>query len=361
MHARTTIWALLLGCSGALHAQAPAPAPAGVDRDTDGAYLSTEFGNGRAYGGNASGYRWMRGRAAEVRAGRREATLLGDGRIDFAYYNEGHPDNNHRDGFALQWVAVHPLGPCFIGELGLGPYLSMNTTTLAGHQRDDAHWGLLLSAAVQMPLDALPFPALPAGTHLRLGFNQALMREVHRSRALMLGIGRQFGAASPDPGTEPATGPWWLGVSYGNSNTNMAGTDSAHAAVLETRKYLGPHLEHWAVSGKFVFEGDDGARVDRRGIAGQLWYVQQVTPRFSIGAGAGPYATRNRRESGRENGGENGREENAPTRANLLVSFQAERALSRQTRVFINFNRVKTLRQTDDRDVFQFGLLKRFD
>ena len=347
MHTRTTIWALLLGCSSALHAQSAAPAGAG--KDTNGAYLSAEFGNGRAYGGNTSGDRWMRGRAAEVRAGRRESTLLGDGRIDFAYYNEGHPDNNHRDGFALQWVAVRPLGGRFIGELGLGPYLSMNTTTLAGRQRDDSHWGLLLSAAVQMPLGALPLPALPAGTHLRLGFNQALMRDVHRSRALMLGIGRQFGAASPDPGTEPATGPWWIGVSYGNSNTNMAGTDSAHAAVLETRTYLGPHLEHWAVSGKFVFEGDDGARVDRRGIAGQLWYVQQVTPRFSIGAGAGPYATRNRRE------------ENAPTRANLLVSFQGERALSRQTRVFINFNRVKTLRQTDDRDVFQLGLLKRFN
>jgi hypothetical protein len=340
MHAKAYFCALLLGCSGALHAQSLPD----TDMETDGAYLSAEFGNGRAYGGNASGYRWMRGRAAEVRAGRREHTLLGDGRIDFAYYNEGHPDNNHRDGFALQWVAVHPLGQRCTGELGIGPYLSMNTTTLGGRQRDDSHWGLLLSAALQVPLGALP-----PGTHLRLGFNQALMRDVHRSRALMLGIGRQFGTASPDPRTEPATGPWWVGISYGNSITNMSGTDSAHAAVLETRRYLGPRLEHWAVSGKFVFEGDDGARVDRRGIAGQLWYVQQVTPRFSMSAGAGPYATRNRRE------------ENEQTRANLLVSFQAERALSRQTRVFINFNRVKTLRQTDDRDVFQLGLLKRFN
>ena len=48
-------------------------------------------------------------------------------------------------------MAVRPLGRRFIGELGLGPYLSMNTTTLAGRQRNDSHWGLLLSAAVQLP------------------------------------------------------------------------------------------------------------------------------------------------------------------------------------------------------------------
>jgi hypothetical protein len=43
-----------------------------------------------------------------------------------------------------------------------------------------------------------------------------------------------------------------------------------------------------------------------------------------------------------------------------LISFQAERALSHDTRVFINFNRVKTFRETDDRDLFQLGILKRF-
>jgi hypothetical protein len=314
--------------------------------DGNGAYISLVYGSGRIRGGNASGDRWMHGHTFEVRAGRREATLFGAGRIDFVYYNEGHPVNNHRDGFALQWLAVRRLGSRLTGELGIAPYLSMNTTVLDGRQLDDAHWGLLLSAALHVPLDEL-FGDLAPGTHLRLGFNQVLMREVHRSSALMLGIGRAFGTAVPDPGTEPAGGPWWFGVSAGNSNTNMAGTDSAHAAVLEARKYLGPRLEHWALSGKVLFEGDDGARVDRRGLAGQLWYVQQVTPRFSMSAGAGPYAAQNRREDNFY-------------RLNLLVSFQAERALSRQTRAFINFNRVKTFRQTDDRDLFQLGLLKRF-
>jgi hypothetical protein len=343
MNARPCFWVLLLVCSGALHAQdRPAPATAAALDDGNGAYLSAVYGDGRIEGGNTSGDGWMHGHTFEVRAGRREPSLSGGGRIEFVYYNEGHPENNHRDGFALQWLAERRLGAHLTAELGAGPYLSMNTTTLNGRQQDDAHWGLLVSAALRLSLDVLP-----DGTHLRLGYNHVLMRDVHRSRALMLGIGRQFGTAGPDPRTEPAGGPWWYGVSAGNSNTNMAGTDSAHAAVLEARKYLGPRLEHWALSAKFLFEGDDGARVDRRGLAGQLWYVQQVTPRFSMSAGAGPYIAKNRREAN-------------DYRSNLLVTFQAERALSRQTRAFLNFNRVKTFRQTNDRDLFQLGLLKRF-
>jgi hypothetical protein len=43
-----------------------------------------------------------------------------------------------------------------------------------------------------------------------------------------------------------------------------------------------------------------------------------------------------------------------------LISLQAERALSRETRMFINFNRVKTFRETNDRDLFQIGILKAF-
>ena len=75
-----------------------------------GAYASAQFGNGRIYGGNAGSDRGMAGRALELRFGHALLPgLLGgtpDGnannrlRVDFVHYNEGHPDNNHRDGFA---------------------------------------------------------------------------------------------------------------------------------------------------------------------------------------------------------------------------------------------------------------------
>jgi hypothetical protein len=72
-----------------------------------------------------------------------------------------------------------------------------------------------------------------------------------------------------------------------------------------------------------------------------------VTPRFAMSAGLGPYIARNRRDDN-------------ITHGNLLITFQAEQALSRHTRAFVNFNRVKTFRQTDDRDLFQLGLLTGF-
>jgi hypothetical protein len=337
VNTRRWLCALLLGASSALQAQPQA----------HGAYLSLGFGDGRMEGGDVEGDRRMGGRALEIRAGRSQQDVFGGGRIDFVHYNEGHPDNNHRDGFAVQWLAVRPPGATWAGELGIGPYLSMNTTVADGRQIDDAHWGILLSGALRIPLDA-PLGLLPPGTHLRVGLNYVYMPDAHRSIAVVAGLGRQFGPGHPNLATEPGAGPWWFGASVGNSITNMAGTDGARAAVLEARKYLGERFEHWAVSGRFLLEGDDGARVDRRGLAAQLWYVQQVTPRFAMSAGIGPYVARNRRDNV------------DPASGNLLISFQAERALTPRTRVFLNFNRVKTFRDTDDRDLFQLGVSKRF-
>jgi hypothetical protein len=335
-------WAvLLLGCM--LAAQQQVHAQSQAEDDDRGAYLSATFGNGIIHIDALGEGRWMHWRTLEIRAGRSENKVFGGGRIDFVHYNEGHPDNNHRDGFSLQWLALRRLGGSLTGEFGIGPYLSMNTTEVDGRQIDDKHLGLLLSAGLRMPL-----AFLPDGTHLRLGLNHAYMPNAHRSTALLFGIGRQFGPARPDPETEPAADPWWIGGSVGNSITNMAGRSGATAGTLEARKVLGERLEHWALSGKFVFEGDDKVKVDRRGVAAQLWYVQQVTPRFAMSAGLGPYLTHNRRD------------EVDPDSGNLLISLQAEHALSRHTRVFVNFNRVKTFRETDDRDLFQLGLLLRF-
>jgi hypothetical protein len=335
---------LLLGCAG--------PALAADQADTDhGAYLSIEFGNGRITGGNVSGDQWMRGRTFEARVGRQEELPFGTGRIDFVHYNEGHPDNNHRDGFALEVLAVHEFDRRFTGELGLGPYLSMNTTVIDGRQIDDANLGLLISAALRYKL-----PWGPPGTHLRLTYNHVQMSHVHRSDALMLGIGRQFGPAAPDPATEPVAAPLWLGGSIGHSITNMSGTKGAASGILEAKRYLDGDFRHWAASAKFLFEGDDGVRVDRRGVAAQLWYVQQVTPVFAMSAGLGPYAAMNRRDDE----GDHDADPRGHIRGNLLISLQAERALSRETRMFINFNRVKTFRETNDRDLFQIGILKAF-
>jgi hypothetical protein len=339
-------WMLAAALVTGIHACLYADAAAAQDLDGDrGAYLAAAFGNGRIEGGNASGYRWMGGRTFEVRAGEQQRTLFGAPlplpaaaslRTDFVHYNEGHPDNNHRDGFALQWVLVARLNDRLMGEFGAGPYLSMNTTVIDGRQIDDAHVGVLASVALRLALPG------PPGLHLRLAFHHVGMRGVHRSDALVLGVGRQFGHAEPPPDKDPE-GNFWLGATIGSSITNMAGTHGAHAGVLEAREYDG----RWGLGLKVLFEGDDGARVDRRGVAGQAWYTQPVTPDFAMSAGVGPYIAVNRRDDHR-------------TSTNLAISFQAEKALSPRTRAILNFNRIKTFRRTNDRDLFQFGFLHRF-
>jgi len=340
MKVQAWICALLLGCIGSVHADDAAP-----DRGT---WLSAQLGGGRIDGGNASGNRWMRGRAGELRIGRPLAGST-DSRIDIVYVNEGHPDNNHRDGFALQWTGTWRATERLGGEFGIGPYFSMNTTVLDGRQLDDTRWGLLLSAALRIPLSAAP-----DGTALRLGFNHAQMPGVHRSNALMLGLARQFGPVAQGPATG-SSGPLWLGVSAGTALTTMPNSNTARSAILDAGSDISHGAAHWAWSARYLFEGDDGKRVDRRGLAGQLWYVQEVTPGFSMSAGIGPYFTRNRREARGNVAGMRG-----PVRRNVLISLEAERALTPRTRIFFDFGRVKTFLRMDDRDLFLIGIRQRF-
>jgi hypothetical protein len=333
MKAQACICALLLGWTGGVHAV----------EDTIGTYLSAQLGGGRIDGGNASGNQWMRSRAGELRIGR-PLSSAADNRADVVYYNEGHPDNNHRDGYALQWTRVWRDGQQWSGEFGIGPYFSMNTTKIAGRQLDDPRWGLLLSAALRMRLSGAP-----PGTVLRLGFNHAQMPGAHRSDALMLGVARQFGPVAQAP--SETSHPLWFGVSAGTAVTSMPGTNTGRSAIVDIGRDIGDGAAHWAWSARYLFEGDDGSRVDRRGVTGQLWYVQEVTPGFSMRAGIGPYLTRNWREAPGQPG---------PVRRNVLISLEAERALSSQTRIFFDFGRVKTFLRMDDRDLFLVGLRKGF-
>jgi hypothetical protein len=337
----------------------PLPARAAVpdgpdDPDDHGAYLSATFGNGIITGADADGERNMRGRTFELRAGRQRDVAIGATRLDVVHYNEGHPDNNHRDGFALQWLAAKRFDAWLSAEAGVGPYLSMNTTFVDGRQIDDTRWGLLASAALRFDL-----PWAWPGTHVRLAYNHVQVSGAPRSDALLLGIGRQFGAVADSAGGHEASSPGmlhdnepvWLGVSAGGAITNMAGTNGAAAVRIAARRSLPAGRARWAVSGSFVFEGEDDARVNRRGLAAQLWYRQPVTPRFGIEVGAGPYFARNKHDEG------NGRN---CTRGNALISLQADYAVSPRYRLLLSFSRVKTFIDTNDRDLYLIGVLRAF-
>jgi hypothetical protein len=318
-----------------------------ADGDERGAYFSAQLGNGSIDGPGAIGYRKMRWRAFESRIGRDlnphlvgEDSITGSGtaRIDFVYYNEGHPDNNHRDGFAFQLTYARRLGSALTAELSAGPYTTMNTTRLDGVQIDQARRGMLYSAALRYGLDWWA-----PGAHLRIGYNHASMRDVFHSDALMIGIGRHFTDVPPFPETDFARSQLWLGGSFGRDSTNQSDTHGANGGTFEARQYAGK----WALSFKAIFEGDDGSRVDRRGVAAQFWFVQPLTKAWSAQAGIGPYFAENRREGNR-------------TGTHGLISLQFERSLSDSTRAFFAFSRVKTFRESNDRDMFHLGLLKTF-
>lgn len=111
-------------------------------------YGSILWGDGR--GGDAEN-RSMQGRAFELRFGKE---IRKNARIDIVHYNEGHPQNNHRDGFALQGVYRFSPSKSFAMEFALGPYLGFNTTTRFGSGGNDA---IELNVSVSTIIDVLIF------------------------------------------------------------------------------------------------------------------------------------------------------------------------------------------------------------
>jgi hypothetical protein len=312
-------------------------------------YAAASIGDGVIRGEGASGQRTMRGRAGEIRIGHTfDPFGLASGglvdaaeapRLDIVYYNEGHPDNNHRDGYALQMVLRKNVRPTWGVELGVGPYFSMNRTTVDNVEFDDARVGALISLALIGRLDAYS-----PGLHWRLGYNHVAITGAPSSDAIVVGIGKEIGAThSSTPGGESRGHPLWLGASYGFAQTNHSGPGYRPSYSLEAKQYYG----QFALSLSGIEEGNDGVRVDRHGVAMQAWYVQPFSQNWSISAGAGPYVAVNRQESSR-------------AALNGLFSVQIDRNIGQNWKIFTNFGRVVTFKNKNDVDLITFGVMRRF-
>jgi hypothetical protein len=312
-------------------------------------YASASWGDGVIRGEGATGNRTMRGRAGEIRIGHTfdPFGLVNNGyvaapeapRLDIVYYNEGHPDNNHRDGYAAQLVFRKNVQPSWGVEFGIGPYFSMNRTTINEIESDDARVGALISLAFIGRLDAYS-----PGLQWRLGYNHVAITGAPSSDVVMIGIGKEIGAErSSTPGGEVNGHPIWLGASYGFAQTNHSGPGYRPSYSLEAKQYYG----QFAISLSGIEEGNDHVRVDRHGVAAQAWYVQPFSQNWSISAGAGPYFATNRLESG-------------STALNGIFSIQLDRSVGKDWKVFTNFGRVVTFRDKNDVDLITFGFMRRF-
>lgn len=312
-------------------------------------YAAASMGNGVIRGEGATGHRTMRWRAGEIRLGHTfdPFGLVGNGyvdaaeapRVDIIYINEGHPDNNHRDGYAAQMVFRKNFHSTWGVEFGIGPYFSMNRTTVDNVESNDIRTGALMSVALIGRLDAYS-----QGLQWRLGYNHVAISGAPNSSVIMLGIGKEIGATrSSTPGGVSNGHPLWLGASYGFAQTNHSGPGYRRSYSLEAKQYYG----QFAVSLSGVDEGNDGVRVDRRGIAAQAWYVQPFSQNWSISAGAGPYFARNKLDSDRNS-------------VNGLLSIQLDRNLGKDWKVFTNFARVVTFTEKNDADLVTIGFMRRF-
>ncbi|MFJ2987713.1 hypothetical protein ACIPF8_07585 [Collimonas sp. NPDC087041] len=97
-----------------------------------------------------------------------------------------------------------------------------------------------------------------------------------------------------------------------------------------------------------IEEGDDGVRVNRRGIAAQGWYVQPISENWSLSAGVSPYLATNKRQSD-------------SSTLNGLFTIQIDRNLGRNWKIFGSFGRAVTFTNKNDADLMTIGLSRRFD
>ncbi len=210
--------------------------------------------------------------------------------LGFAYVNDGHLPNNHRDGFAAQGWYVQSLGDGLELQLGAGPYASMNNTEVNGERLNQFRMGILGSAA-------LKWHVLGNGWYLRSQVNAAVMARSFSSAALMLGVGYDFQPGGAQVSNDAARLRSDISVWGGISRTTTVGTQRNAGAFRIETQYLpqdgGPWWEPSAYSIGFLSEGDTFI-TDRMGIPVQAWW-RTPPERFVFSFGLGPYLAYDKR------------------------------------------------------------------
>ncbi len=199
--------------------------------------------------------------------------------LGFAYNNDGHLADNHRDGLTAQAWFTQPLFEKFELELGTGPYATMNNTTVNGERENRFKVGLLTSAALKWYPMTKPW-------YLRVQYNNAWVPGSFNSNAILLGAGRDFGY-QPDTEAESKLDTdvsLWAGSSR---TTQIGPQNTAIAYELEAKRHFSG-AEHFGYSVSLLSEGDTNL-ANRRGVPIQLWYDQPATDRLTFSVGVGPY------------------------------------------------------------------------
>ncbi|MFL5815914.1 MAG: hypothetical protein ACJ763_20265 [Bdellovibrionia bacterium] len=299
-----------------------------------GGHAYAVFGGGRASEGGS-----LQNRALELEFGTNISSRF---RVDVAHINEGHPINNHRDGFAAKAIYVMPINEKARIELGGGPYISMNTTTPNGRtindQKDEKRLGVVGTAAVLYRLTQ-------SGLYARAQLNHVNMPGGPSTNAILVGLGKDFNGPElasdfENFDTKKLQAAGWIGKTKTN-RANAGGTMTG--GQIEVSKEMSPSL---AYSVSLVDEGN-GPKVNRKGVATQAWYIKPVEDGLSFRAGVGPYLA------------ENHVPDDHHVSTNAMVSLVVEKKIGKQTSISGRFNRVMSTNNRDE-DMFMIGLRRDF-
>ena len=197
--------------------------------------------------------------------------------IGLAYNNEGHLPDNHRDGLAAQAWYIQSLSRDFEVQLGTGPYLNMNNTTVDGVRENDFEVGLLTSAALKWHPAASPW-------YLRAQYNNAWVPRSFNSNAFLLGLGRDFSFTDDPTNTKLLDAD--VSVWFGSSRTTQIGAQNTAIGYEVEAKFRARETLSYSVG--FLSEGDTNL-VNRRGVVLQLWLGADLTERLAVSGGIGPY------------------------------------------------------------------------
>lgn len=214
--------------------------------------------------------------------------------VSFSWLNEGHFDQHHRDGHALQfWWRTNPLWKDVV-LAGIGPYRYFDTKVAhQEHSYVDSHgWGGILSFTADYPLYD--------GWLLSLRTNYIRTDRSIDTFSVITGIGYRFD--KPGPSAGPKTGPNRMNeiTAYiGRVVVNSGESEKDMAWSLEYRRNLARYID-WSFG--WLQENNPGP-VNRYGLITELWLADSfLNDRLFLSVGAGPYlmVDRNKRSGNQE-------------------------------------------------------------
>lgn len=207
--------------------------------------------------------------------------------LSFAWTNEGHLPNHHRDGCSFQgWFCLAGWEQPFSLALGVGPYRYYDTIPLPGGEHINHHGiGLITTLQVVHSRPGEPWSWLAQ-------LNDVRVRGETNTTAFQLGLSHRFHQRGFPSKEKAHAGPMaknTLGVFFGRTILNSMKSEASEAWILEYRRSLSPH---WSLAVAYANEGDL-VRVLRDGLSVQVWIEGNPgSGRLSLGAGVGPHLGR---------------------------------------------------------------------